>query len=524
MTGKPPESDFVPSLDALASAGGRWLWKSPSARRPAGAPAAGRWPCCCVIPALAIAIIALGWVFGQPWKLPLGPGRRPLPAPLPALPRLSFLPSLAEATGPARRPGRLRRDAGPEGPPADRRRVSHRAASHPVHGSRDRGRRTRRGNGGPGTRPIGTGETVGRTPPLGDDPGAGRRSARDRGVPARCLPDRSRAGTVRRADTRVGRQAAVAARHAIRPAPAPRAVDPPRAEGGKPEERLRKGTKGEPAPAKISENPSSRAGRARQDLAGDTPKAARPRRRRPRAAPANPGACREARRRRASRKSQQRNQEEGRQARGGKARRERTQEGRGSIRRHGRARQFRRLQPQPRLHRLGEQGPHRSRRQRGIRTGGGCRRRRLGVRSARRTATEPARPPPAGEPRPEHRIRKHGQRGLQRTGRPGRSQEVPRRRRPGPRGADSGPRQGPAEPRPGQGHPGTGPAAGRGHARRRRRGPRPPQLAGGPPFRTHARQRPCARSSAHIFSRPGLRKSPRPPEPNHPPNKRSSQP
>ena len=28
MTEMPPESNFVASLDALASAGGRWLWKS----------------------------------------------------------------------------------------------------------------------------------------------------------------------------------------------------------------------------------------------------------------------------------------------------------------------------------------------------------------------------------------------------------------------------------------------------------------------------------------------------------------
>ena len=70
MIEMPPESDFVSSLDALASAGERWVWKSRlregmRARAPKGI------VLLLVMPVLAIVITALGWVTGQPWKLPV---------------------------------------------------------------------------------------------------------------------------------------------------------------------------------------------------------------------------------------------------------------------------------------------------------------------------------------------------------------------------------------------------------------------------------------------------------------------
>ena len=71
MIEKPTESNFVLSLDALASAGGRWLWKS-YLRDGLRARATKGMALLLVIPIMAIAIIALGWVVGQPWKLPVG--------------------------------------------------------------------------------------------------------------------------------------------------------------------------------------------------------------------------------------------------------------------------------------------------------------------------------------------------------------------------------------------------------------------------------------------------------------------
>jgi len=70
MIEMPPESDFAASLDALASAGERWVWKSRlregiRARAPKGI------VLLLVMPVLAIVITALGWITGQPWKLPV---------------------------------------------------------------------------------------------------------------------------------------------------------------------------------------------------------------------------------------------------------------------------------------------------------------------------------------------------------------------------------------------------------------------------------------------------------------------
>ena len=263
------------------------------------------------------------------------------------------------------------------------------------------------------------GQTAERTPPLGDAPGAGRRSARDRGVSAHCFPHRSRAG-LRPADGTPGWPASCQSPPTTKPpAPArrsgrthPRPRRSSRRNGAQGDERRTR-------PGEDQREPIQPTGRARQDLAWGTPKVARPRRRRPRAAPANRGACREARHRRALRTSSSETAKKDAKPGEEKPAENESQEGRGSIGCHRGTRQLRRLQPQPRLHRLGEQGPHRSRRQRGVRTGGGCGRRGLGVRSARRPATEPARPPPAGEPRPEHRIRKQASEDANGRGGPG---------------------------------------------------------------------------------------------------------
>ena len=70
MTEMPPESDFVSSLDTLASAGERWVWKSRLRDGHARAAPKGI-VLLLVMPVLAIVITALGWVTGQPWKLPV---------------------------------------------------------------------------------------------------------------------------------------------------------------------------------------------------------------------------------------------------------------------------------------------------------------------------------------------------------------------------------------------------------------------------------------------------------------------
>jgi hypothetical protein len=71
MTAKATESPFVSSLDSLASAGRRWLWKSHvrdglRARMPAGL------ALFLVVPVLALAVTAAGWVLGRAWRLPAG--------------------------------------------------------------------------------------------------------------------------------------------------------------------------------------------------------------------------------------------------------------------------------------------------------------------------------------------------------------------------------------------------------------------------------------------------------------------
>ena len=70
MIEMPSESDFVSSLDALASAGERWVWKS-RLREGMRAHAPKGMVLLLVMPVLAIVITALGWVTGQPWKLPV---------------------------------------------------------------------------------------------------------------------------------------------------------------------------------------------------------------------------------------------------------------------------------------------------------------------------------------------------------------------------------------------------------------------------------------------------------------------
>lgn len=69
MSEKPSASNTSSSLDTLASAGGRWLWKVQlrdglRARLPKGI------ALLLAVPVLALIMIALGWVAGRPWKLP----------------------------------------------------------------------------------------------------------------------------------------------------------------------------------------------------------------------------------------------------------------------------------------------------------------------------------------------------------------------------------------------------------------------------------------------------------------------
>jgi hypothetical protein len=65
------ESKFTASLDALSWAGGHWLWRSRlrDGLR-ARLPGAAAW--LLVMPVLAIGVIVLGWMVGQPWKPPMG--------------------------------------------------------------------------------------------------------------------------------------------------------------------------------------------------------------------------------------------------------------------------------------------------------------------------------------------------------------------------------------------------------------------------------------------------------------------
>lgn len=71
MIEKPTEPNFISSLEVLASKGSRWLWKS-HLRDGLWARASKGMALLLVMPVMAIAITALGWIVGQPWKLPVG--------------------------------------------------------------------------------------------------------------------------------------------------------------------------------------------------------------------------------------------------------------------------------------------------------------------------------------------------------------------------------------------------------------------------------------------------------------------
>ena len=69
----PADSPIVTSLDVLSEEGGRWLWKT---RLRDGFRA--HLPLAILmllaVPLAALLVTAAGWVFGQPWKIPLGLG------------------------------------------------------------------------------------------------------------------------------------------------------------------------------------------------------------------------------------------------------------------------------------------------------------------------------------------------------------------------------------------------------------------------------------------------------------------
>jgi hypothetical protein len=72
MSGQLPASNLAPALDTLAATGGRWLWKS-HLRDGLRARMPKTLALLLLAPAVALAVIGLGWIFGQPWKLPLLP-------------------------------------------------------------------------------------------------------------------------------------------------------------------------------------------------------------------------------------------------------------------------------------------------------------------------------------------------------------------------------------------------------------------------------------------------------------------
>ena len=72
MSGQLPAPNLAPALDTLAATGGRWLWKS-HLRDGLRARMPKTLALLLLAPAVALAVIGLGWVLGQPWKLPLLP-------------------------------------------------------------------------------------------------------------------------------------------------------------------------------------------------------------------------------------------------------------------------------------------------------------------------------------------------------------------------------------------------------------------------------------------------------------------
>jgi hypothetical protein len=260
MSGKLPKSDFVSSLDVLASAGGRWLWKSHlrdglRARLPKG------MALLLLAPALAVAVVGLGWVLGQPWKLPLGLVL--VLCPLPPLHYLGyhFVQLWRQEKG--RRAGLAvfdeALDLKDRLQTADEFLAIARPTPFMEAAIADAGAAVERASQAPLDWDWGK--------PWGEL----RRLALFSTLAAFLLvtgvflPTASRTGAA--PDRPGGGSPGLAGKLPLPPAtkppvPAPRAMDPSGPKEERPEEQVRKGPKGEPAPAKINENPSNQlAGR-----------------------------------------------------------------------------------------------------------------------------------------------------------------------------------------------------------------------------------------------------------------------